>query len=147
METTTTDYDFFMSMVEARPKLVTSPIFTQAMCDAGELPSEGMECLISDCAGNDFFNRFDGKILTIICHTTNTNGDATAAFSYIDEEGDMAYHAFLPHKFKPLTPPKTDTEKAVDDMASFVGSSESDFGIIQAIKDGKIHGVTFKGES
>ena len=34
-------------IIESRP-VITKPVYTQAMCDAGELPSVGMECMYFD---------------------------------------------------------------------------------------------------
>jgi hypothetical protein len=83
----------------------SKPAYTQALCDAGELPSVGMECLIDDCKGNNFFKRFDGKVLTIVSHDKNYQNLDVAVFKYDDGNGEFDYHALLAHKFKPLTPP------------------------------------------
>ena len=40
---------------------------------------------------------------------------------------------------------RTDVEKAKDDLSKLVGSYATDFGIIDAIINNKIHGVTFTG--
>lgn len=86
-----------------KPKLV----YTQDMCDRGELPSVGMECMVSGTLVNSFLERFHGKKVEIVCHDTNSKGDPCAVFKCKDEEGYFKYHALVAGCFKPL-PPKVE---------------------------------------
>ncbi len=127
-----------------KPRPEVNPVYTQEMHEAGELPSVGMEVMIKSCSGNEFFDRFDGKVLAVKWHDKNLKGDDTAVFSYIDDEGDIVYHAFIYSMFKPLTPPV----KLVDGKAyqfDYDGSSAVGFAFEGATfvsrKDGECQGV------
>ena len=72
----------------------TTPIYTQAMCDAGELPSVGMECVAVYGSSKD-------KVTVV--HTNDKN-----QFCCIDDRGDYLIHYpkdNLEESFKPITPP------------------------------------------
>ena len=102
------------------------PIYTQSMADEGVLPSAGMSFI-------DTENWHDERFCLLV------HGDNAV---YMD---NGKYKSAIASECQPIDT-RTDTEKAVDDMAVFVGNCESDFNIINAIKNGKIHGVTFTGE-
>jgi hypothetical protein len=76
--------------------------YTQEMTDNGELPSVGMGCIA-----------FDGKSETkvTVAHINNKN-----QFACRDDNGDYFIHCpeDIDESFKPLTPPKTDKEKAIE---------------------------------
>ena len=91
-------------------ELEDKPIYTQAMCDAGELPSAGMELL--------FFK--DSK-LTKKKWTMGTfagkaySAGGCAVFLFVDHETKSTHVVELDIQFKPLTPPiKSDEEKLRD---------------------------------
>lgn len=71
----------------ARPK---APIFTQAMCDAGTLPSVGMECLIVHCSSTKAI-----IIAITLQHVIVIEGKNTSEVHYCIEEVMLL----------PLTPP------------------------------------------
>jgi len=48
-----TDYGCFVP-IAIKPKPESIPVFSQAMCDAGELPSVGMECFYLDSTTNNY---------------------------------------------------------------------------------------------
>ena len=115
-----------------RPK--PSPVFTKAMSDAGELPRVGMECMVYNAelmnpeyeqAAIDFVG------CHVIVYSSESCTERTCAIELV--------------KFKPIDT-RTDKEKALDDLSKMVGDCESDYGILQAIIDGKIHGVTWSGK-
>jgi hypothetical protein len=69
-------FDYMMANKEL---LKPVPIYTQEMCDAGELPSTGMECMIyySEAGSryNDFFN-VKIKILAVTCDVFTFHSNA-----------------------------------------------------------------------
>ena len=100
--------------IEAKLKSTTceavKPIYTQAMCDAGEYPSVGMDLL--------FFK--DSK-LTKKKWTMGTfagkaySAGGCAVFLFVDHETKSTHVVELDIQFKPLTPPiKSDEEKLRD---------------------------------
>ena len=73
---------------------IESPVYTQAMCDAGEPPSVGMECLA-------VYGKSADKVTVV---HINSKGQ----FACIDDDGDYLIHSLLEgigNEFKPLTPP------------------------------------------
>ena len=113
----------------------TKVIYTQDQCDAGELPPIGLLIQIRTDYGDD--NEFYNGILL---------AENKGVIWFDDDKYGGRLHSRNEVTLQPIDT-RTDTEKAVDDMAVFVGNCESDFGIIQAIKAGKIHGVTWSGKS
>lgn len=123
----------------------SKPVFTQAMADKGELPSVGMECLATY---TDW--RSSPENVVIECVIPNW---VWVSFPDKSVEDDF-YCISIPLskvKFKAI---QTDEDKAVEDMVEHLTNE----GIvtydnimlkilIEKFKAGKIHGVTFKGES
>ncbi|MGB0938904.1 MAG: hypothetical protein ACPGTQ_15725 [Colwellia sp.] len=110
------------------------PVYTKEMYENGDLPSVGMEC--------------------IACYEINGKQEERVTIAHINEKGHFAcidsYGDYMiqyvkedsDEHFKPIDT-RTDEEKAIDDLAKCVGDCMSDYGIFQAIKEGKIHGVTW----
>ena len=68
------------------------PVYTQAMCNAGELPSVGMKCLAYDVESIQFI-----KVTVLMRHKESI---------VVDIDGwDSAFVFGNSHRFKPLTPP------------------------------------------
>ena len=65
---------------------VHKPVFTQAMCDAGELPSVGMEVFVRG-----------GKRTILLC------ADSEGDYVTMSEHGSYDFDSI--NQFKPLTPP------------------------------------------
>jgi hypothetical protein len=118
---------------------VTSPIYTQAMANHNIFPLVGMECLVMYSSSN-----YKGTITYM--------GDGVGCFHSKDNDKEYTF-ALTSVKFKALTPPKTDTEKSIDDFVNFFNGTEMTESnhlyaeLMKKIKAGKIHGVTFTGES
>ena len=108
-------------------------IYTKEMHEAGELPKVGM--MVSTEAGE--------YVVLLI-------NDKEIVFE--DEQG--FYISINKHKVKPIDT-RTDTEKAVDDLADGISASYSNSKsfkedareLLDLIKAGKIHGVTFTGDN
>ena len=100
---------------------IDKPVYTQAMCDNGEWPSVGMECLINfpdiDNAWYKYTIDFMGKHTFIA-----TCEDVSERFGHSDDV-----------HFKPLTPPKTDKEKAIDQIYDSVYANKV---IHNSVRDG-----------
>ena len=107
-------------------------IYTKEMHEAGELPKVGM--MVSTEAGE--------YVVLLI-------NDKEIVFE--DEQG--FYISINKHKVKP-TDTRTDTEKAIDDLTNGISASYSNSKsfkedareMLDLIKAGKIHGVTFTGD-
>ena len=78
------------------PRPETKPVYTQAMCDNGELPSVGMEVM-----------HHSVKKTVVGNHDVNYNFPLLSI--------NNVYVLVGLRDIKPLTPPKTDKEKAIDD--------------------------------
>ena len=173
---TYSDYKVNFEMINDDMKPVTVPTFTQEMYDADIIPAIGMEVLFNSNPDIDFkFDWNDGDKIKCVSHSTDAKGYAIGVFRH--ELGVTV--SLVTCLIKPLTPPKTDTEKAIDDLngVSFrnylFGSLQESLGYhrinddqqeyiediiskimgnypsitLEQIKAGKIHGVTFTGES
>lgn len=103
------------------------------MVDNGELPSVGMDILHKHQMQSQF--------------TTSAVVAITREYIIVqDKFTEHEQHYYLNDmKFKPIET-RTDKEKAIDDLGILVGDCESDYGILQAIIKGKIHGVEWVGE-
>jgi len=87
-----TDYECFV-IIAARPKPESKPVYTQAMCDAGELPSVGMEVMIKNkCDAHPQLKKATIKYI----------GDLVI-YSYV-ENGERC-DSNINLVFRPLTPP------------------------------------------
>ncbi|PHR55937.1 MAG: hypothetical protein COA43_14555 [Robiginitomaculum sp.] len=128
--------DFDTIIAKPQP---AKPIYTQSMVDEGVLPVAGMECL--------FTNRCDANTIYEKC-TIEYIGDLYCVV--ILEDNRQGCSRIANYDFKPLTPPKTDTEKAIDDLRdmdeSISNNNDWHKNFIDAIKNNEIHGVTFTGD-
>ena len=105
--------DFGLKEVKFTPrpevKPVTVPTYTQSMADNKVLPSVGMSCMIyyneNGSRYNDFFD-VEIEILAV------TNG----VFTFSNPMLGLAALSLDIKTIKPLTPPKTDTEIAIDSI-------------------------------
>jgi len=114
----------------------SKPVYTQAMCDAGELPSVGVECHI------------DGTgVIYIIVLTKDSEGDLILT----PKEGDKYWQRSNVKYIKPVDT-RTDEEKALDGLMDSYWDDSNErpnehspicFDVLKAIKAGKIHGVTW----
>jgi hypothetical protein len=119
------------------------PTYTKSIWEAGILPCVGMSCMIyyneTDSRFNDFFD-CEIEILAV-------TGDV---FTFINPLKGLGA---LKLELKIINPidTRTDTEKAIDDLLDECKRSSTHDGVINnvfnAIKAGKIHGVTFTGKS
>ncbi len=119
---------FFIVASRPQPK----PVYTKEMADNGELPPVGSEYLDED---------------NQLCKCLVNYGDLTIGIML--DHVPVNEYAALSQSTRGNTKPidtRTSKEKAIDDLSKMVGDCESDYGILQAIIDGKVHGVTFKGE-
>lgn len=80
-------------------KLDVNPVYTQAMCDAGELPSEGVSCEI--CYGRDELF-FKGSVIAYYNDMV-----------WLNMEGKYPSCRILDVEFRPI---KTDKEKLIDSL-------------------------------
>ena len=110
-------------------------IYTQEMYDSGRLPDVGMEALYS-------FNSGESKFRCDI--------------RYITDRGDVVIYS-IPYECEMIIrydresvglypiDTRTDKERAVDDLKTFINdySGSIELNILNAIRAGRIHGVTF----
>ena len=117
------------------------PVFTQAMCDAGELPQVGSDVIYN--------TNTDGDVVGTVTHY-KTKKSVTKGCSKAD------YRVFIHFKsnarllcdIKPIDN-RTPEDIALDDIAGCRHVSkerESNRNILNAIKENKIHGVTWTGK-
>ena len=138
--------DYGMLEVKFTPRPEVKPVvptYTQSMVDAGDIPLMGTECLFfkdAKLARAEWVKGvFTGKSYS------PTGG---AVYLFTDCVKGTSHYVEAIGRIKPLTPPKTDTEKALDDLegvyTDYTGNIESFHKMIfKAIESGKIHGVTF----
>ena len=116
-------------------------IYTKEMCDTGELPSVGMECMI-------WFSSSSYK------GTITYMGNGVGCYRSKDNDKEYSF-SIVSVKFKAIDT-RTDEEKVIDDIVDSiddiednaesrlsVSSSELAINIYKFIKSGKIHGVTW----
>jgi len=130
-----------------RPVLPPEPlIYTQAMYDTGELPPIGSEV--------QYNTNSQGDITGIVTHySTQKNLDGNRGFRVTVH---FEHNARMLQDIKPVDT-RSDTEKAIDDLAEWLRidyedhDKDSDFknatSIINLIIDGDLTGVTFSGKS
>ncbi len=113
----------------AKP-VTLSPIYTQELEDNGSIVESGM--LFATEAGE---------------YTAEYTNKKSIVFT--DEDGFLI--SINRRYAKPITPPKTDTEKAISDFHCYgFGdglTAKASILALDLIKAGKVHGVTFTGES
>jgi hypothetical protein len=125
-------------------KVDNMKVYTQEMADNGVSPSVGMECLILFSSSH-----YSGTITYI--------GDGIGCFKELSgKEHTFAFHSVT---FRPLTPNKTDKEKAIDDLDRIITDAYQDASdsyisksrfkseairLLDEIIDGEIHGVSFQ---
>ena len=113
----------------------SQPIFTQAMADAGELPSVGVECMI-------LFDQDSEPKWEKITWYGVFNG--SPAFSFNGKncwpERGGEFH------LKPVDQ-RTDKEKAIDYMKYAYAKGESMEDVFTEITKGYVHGVTWSGNN
>jgi hypothetical protein len=116
---------------------IKTPIYTQAMADNGELPSVGMECMVQVSEGFLFekcevIGLYKDEILCIYLYGANS-----------------VYGVNLKNKgyvFEPIDT-RSNEQKAIDNLLKITGSELTKTAmasyILNNIKSGRIHGVTF----
>ena len=122
--------------VKANNPAIDTPVFTQAMADAGELPPVGVDCLVC-LPGNDDWFEFRPDYF----------GD-TYVIGYWFEPCREASFGISALKFKPLDT-RTDEQKACDDLAKVTRMRTDGIMIkkvINALMSGNIHGIKWVGK-
>ena len=122
--------------IKKRPQPKPTPlIYTQEMADKGELPSVGMECMVTDFI-YDNKKSFKGVILFVGIEFIIWFHGGT---EYCQNKSEL--------KFEPIDT-KTNKEKAIDDLKEFFNQEKcwTHKSLIQAVIDGNIHGVKWIGE-
>lgn len=122
----------------AKPK--PQPVYTQAMCDAGELPQVGMECMVKR------FHEQDNLFQPCFIVGKNKQGD----YLVFERGGKLDQHNIANGvwEFKPIDQ-RTNKEKAIDDINKYIKGTN---GLVLAknvfsyIEENKIHGVKWVGE-
>jgi len=104
---------------------IAKPVYTQAMQEVGILPSVGMECYI------------DG---TLVIYVVVLTGDSEGDFILTPKEGDKYWQRSNVKYIKPIDT-RTDTEKCASDLDKL--GYNCNISLINSIKAGKVHGVTF----
>jgi len=115
----------------------TKPVFTQAMKEAGEMPSVGMECSVYEINQDE---THDKAIIKYISKSTCVYEVKTG-----DLKGEYSQYP-VSLKFKPIDI-RTDREKALDGLR-WNGEGLTAKACVLAldlIMNGKVHGVTFTG--
>ena len=129
--------------VDALSPTIESPVYTQAMKDAGELPSVGMRCTYD----TTFFSleKSNRGVCTPIAYFENKAWLNMYSTEYVINLDVIT--------FKPLTPPKSDIEMAFEDMEHELEAEGIDGYdsimlriLIEKFKGNKIRGVTFTGD-
>ncbi len=95
--------------INLKVKPVTSPIYTQEMADNGELPSVGMECLFKH-----HNKMIPGRVVAVTDKFIILLGD----------DGNERIRIIAEFIVGPITPPKTDEEKAIDEACFIVDDSK-----------------------
>jgi hypothetical protein len=121
------------------PRPDKAPIFTQAMSDAGELPSVGMECLVFNVElMNPAYEKATIDFLGchVVVYSSESCTERTCNLEFV--------------KFKHIDA-RTDSEKAIDDLRNaddrICNDTEWHKNFLDLIKAGKIHEVSFAGKS
>ena len=131
--------------VITRPK--PQPVFTQAMADAGELPSVGMECILSIsefAAIHSQDKSYNGHHCEIVAHI-----DTLAVAIVRDENSDVCFTITANHTwFKPIDT-RAEKEKAIDDYISqqHYGLDSLSEHIKTIMSDAFNAGVTWSGDN
>jgi len=100
-----------LSKAEWIKPAMTKPIYTQEMADNGNLASVGMECLINDeTCSEEYFP-------VVILFVGKRN------IVWRDENNDEHSQSSVHLSFKPLTPPITLTEKAINEACLIINDS------------------------
>jgi hypothetical protein len=123
------------------PRPQPKPVYTQAMCDAGELPNIGMECMVYL---EEEKAEVKGWFRGVVCGKFGL----LPVIRLDDLDGTEGYFdVFSIENIKPVDT-RSNEEKAFDDLLVHCERSSTHDGVINnilnAIKAGKIHGVTFK---
>jgi len=87
------------------------PVYTKAMCDAGELPPVGCECVIAESTEYMTVSYKSGTVVKIYARFVDDRGAHLAAF--VDANGQVGGVGVW-QCFKPI---KTDQEKLIDELA------------------------------
>lgn len=124
-----------------RPK----PIYTQAMCDAGECPCVGSQFTVINVELDSRVLDFKERNVTVLAVTVSPDDDRVITFSH--PTMGLGCGAFHKHWVKAIDN-RTNTEKAIDDIYNAVNNDDEWQGgcddLLEAIIAGKVHGVTFK---
>ena len=116
----------------------TKPIYTKEMSYNGELPLVGMECL--------FANRCDAHPKHEKC-TIEYIGDLYCVV--VLEDNRQGCSRIANYSFKAIDT-RSDKQKASEDILKLVSGlptwRNKSEAVVEAIKDGKIHGVTWSGK-
>lgn len=120
-----------------------TPVYTQEMADNGELPCTGSLCqgyILADTVtqGVPLNQWIDGVYLKA---ATSANGGRCFLFKG-DNNTDYVINAAS--YIRPIDT-RTDEQKAIDDVNNILLENEADYTsvIVEAIKAGRIHGVTW----
>lgn len=144
---TYTNYKANYEMINDDMKPVTVPTFTQAMADAKECPQVGAMFMVESVESDSRIIDFEGEEVTVIGLSKSHKENQVITFSH--PIYGIGCGVFYPEWVKPLTPPKTDTEKALDSLNEFY-QKEAVFthtSLLEYIKAGHLDFVTFTGES
>ena len=114
-------------MVSTKTSQQPKPVFTQEMCDNGELPSVGMECFI------------DGTgVIYIVVLAADNEGDCILTPK--GEDGNYWQRSNVKH----IKPAKTDKEKAIDYMQYAYDKGNNMADVLSEIEKGYVKGVSFQ---
>jgi len=100
------------------------------MADNGELPSVGMECVFKHTSWSDY-------VKAIVLAVT----DEYLILKEVDSSHEQHYH-LKDISLKPIDT-RTDEEKAIEDLECLFYKASPTEEILNAIKAGKIHNVTW----
>jgi len=123
--------DNYINNTGGMTNMNTKPVYTQAMADDGVMPSVGMEVM-----------HLSVKKVVMLLADSNSK--------YVLKSVNDFYSLALRHDIKPLDT-RTDTEKAIDNILALVAATpfkckEQSKVILNEIKAGKVHGVTWSGK-
>ena len=120
------------------------PVYTQEQADAGELPPVGSYFIVTNLEYDSRLIDFLDLKVEVIGHCDFDKSETVVTFKHPVHGIGCGTHGKGYNSWaKPI---QTDEEKAIDDLSNLVGDCESDWGILKAIKAGKIHGVKWVGE-
>ncbi len=95
--------DFGLKEVKFTPRIVTKPVYTQDMCDAGELPSVGESFLVGKLDSDSRIKDFQGEEVEVI--NISELNDSPVVITFYHPLIGLGCGVYYSSWVRPLTPP------------------------------------------